>query len=441
LSYRRAHRKPLSETMGGAVLPFPLVLPHPSEVQLRKPVTVRFWAAAHLDLEPPTGSDSWQAVAPSSAAGEEALPDLELQAANAETPLEIKCVPGADAPLADVVADRVLLEVGVLPQERLRYRARYWLSRIRSDHVQVVLPAPMHALLFDVEPAVKLDNNVWSLKAVLETAGGTEARHQTVLRVPVEPQLLTRPALLEIRFLWNAPAGRLARYDSWLPAPLLGGRVALGQVRWRVELPTGRLPLYHSRSYLGEQPWRWLGWLRPPQPSWLAARAQSWLAPGLEPPPLPHERPALSYAQLGVASPLEIIHVPQHLWLLVCSLAILLPGISWYYFPARHPLVWLGLLVLGVAALGLVAPELLWAVAFGVQPGLVVLGGALAWLGLRQRRWRRQVVRLPGFTRRKAGSSFGQAGSPPRSAVLRPAREPSTVDAPPANGSGLRDAQ
>jgi hypothetical protein len=85
---------------------------------------------------------------------------------------------------------------------------------------------------------------------------------------------------------------------------------------------------------------------------------------------------------------------------------------------------------LSVAVVGLLWPQLLGAVLYGSQPGLLVLAVVLGVQWLLQRRYRRQVVFLPGFKRLKQGSSMVRPGS----SGPRPRVEPSTVDAPSAGG-------
>jgi hypothetical protein len=88
-----------------------------------------------------------------------------------------------------------------------------------------------------------------------------------------------------------------------------------------------------------------------------------------------------------------------------------------------------------VAAAGLLFwPSALGAVIYGCEPGLVVvlLVAAVQW-ALHQR-YRRQLVFMPGFSRRKPGSSLTQPREPGRTGSHPPTRprEPSTVDAPQA---------
>jgi hypothetical protein len=63
-------------------------------------------------------------------------------------------------------------------------------------------------------------------------------------------------------------------------------------------------------------------------------------------------------------------------------------------------------------------------VLYGIQPGVLVLVLVGGFLWLRQHRYRRQLVFMPGFSRTSPGSSVMRAGS-----SHRPRGEPSTVDA------------
>jgi len=132
--------------------------------------------------------------------------------------------------------------------------------------------------------------------------------------------------------------------------------------------------------------------------------------------------------------------VPQQAWLLVCSVLVVVLGLT-LYFLARRPrmgaLNWARLwLALSVVALGLVTagvfwPTLLAAVLYGCQPGLVVLLLVCLVQWLLQERNRRRIVFLPSFSRGRAGSSLVRNGksSPGK---RRPHGEPSTVDEPKA---------
>jgi hypothetical protein len=101
------------------------------------------------------------------------------------------------------------------------------------------------------------------------------------------------------------------------------------------------------------------------------------------------------------------------------------------FAPLPRTLFWSALTGLGLAVLllGVLYPGVLPAVAYGCEPGALVLAVVLVAQWMLQQRYRRQVVFLPGFTRLKAGSSLIRPGSSNRP------REASTVDEPPKRGS------
>jgi hypothetical protein len=85
------------------------------------------------------------------------------------------------------------------------------------------------------------------------------------------------------------------------------------------------------------------------------------------------------------------------------------------------------LAVLGVCVslTGMLWPELIPVVLYGCAPGALVLVLVIAVQWVLQRRYRRQVVFLPGFSRLAPGSSIIRSGSSHRR------RDASTVDVPP----------
>jgi hypothetical protein len=105
-----------------------------------------------------------------------------------------------------------------------------------------------------------------------------------------------------------------------------------------------------------------------------------------------------------------------------------------YFLLVHRGLYWPVVVLLGVAAalVGLLWPSILAVVFYGCQPGLLVLLLVFLFHWVLQRRYRRQVVFLPGFTRLKGGSSLIRGSS------NRNRGEPSTVDAPPPAGSSQR---
>jgi len=202
-----------------------------------------------------------------------------------------------------------------------------------------------------------------------------------------------------------------------------------------VTVPDSWVVLHHSGEPSGSRTWGRRGGLLAPRPATTAADLERWFGAeshGKDDTPEAAEPSVVSWeADLGAV---QVTWVPQQFWLLACSLGLLAVGLALYFLGLPHKVLWpvLVLLGLGAATAGLLWPGVLAAVAYGCQPGLVVLLAVLATQWVVQHRYRRQLVFLPGFTRRKAGSSLVAVGNGKRG-------EPTTVDAPPS-GSGQRPA-
>jgi hypothetical protein len=86
-----------------------------------------------------------------------------------------------------------------------------------------------------------------------------------------------------------------------------------------------------------------------------------------------------------------------------------------------------------LAALWVLRPTLLYAIAYGCEPGVAVLFVVLTAQCLMLERYRRQIVFLPNFRRARTGSSLVRANG-----LNRPTGEPSTVDVPRVAGSSQK---
>jgi hypothetical protein len=227
-----------------------------------------------------------------------------------------------------------------------------------------------------------------------------------------------------------------------LQPPVLEDVVVLGRVRWQVDVPPGWLPLSPGGGHTPEQRWGRHGWLMAPRPAATAGDLDRWLM-GTTPEPLAETREPGLVCWSVAQEPLPLLCVPQQAWLLVCSLGLLGLGLLFALAPLPRWLFW-GLTVLTFAGLTVAAvfvPDLLPAAAYGCEPGLLVLLLVLAGHWLLHRRYRRQVVFLPGFTRHKTGSSLVRATGSSNRARPVPAREPSTIDEPPKRGSSSEAEQ
>src|SRR5208282_4455490 len=153
-----------------------------------------------------------------------------------------------------------------------------------------------------------------------------------------------------------------------------------------------------------------------------------WFSAGLE--PEASSEPATRSADLvcwqATLSPLLLVHVPQQMWLLACSLTFLAVGLGVYFLALPRLLAWA---VYGLVAWGILLAVILWPstlpiIIYGCEPGFVVMLLVLGFLWVRQRSYQRQVVFMPGFSRLSPGSSvIRTTGSSHRARI-----EPSTVD-------------
>jgi hypothetical protein len=406
----------------GDVLAVPLVVPSPGEM-LDRGGDVRIWCGKGLRLDSRPEDQFWKRAAAPVQADGFILPVVALHSSSLEAPLELQCKNVATS-APDAVAERVLIEVRVLSDGDLDYRASFRLAHLQTDHLRVSLPGNLRTLVAD---RVVLSGAELSLSG-LDFVPDPEERDRCLLTIPIAPELLRETATLAVSFRVRSGRHWLGATHSF-PAPRFVSSVPIGPTRWRVELPAGVLALGWGRAASQEQSWHWWGWLRPPAPDFLGADLHAWLGDRIREPAWSGERPALSFAQLGALEPLPLVLVPRQAWLLGCSLLVLLAGLWCYCYPPRLGWLWLGAALLPLAFLGLWAPEVLLALLFGAQPGALVLFAVLTLLWLWRRRWRRQLVLMPGFARRAPGSSLL------RSTSVRQIREPSAV-----GSSGSRPA-
>jgi hypothetical protein len=242
-----------------------------------------------------------------------------------------------------------------------------------------------------------------------------------------------------------------------LRSPTLLGHPGVVPTLWEVSLPSAWVPLAPEAGPGVERTWGRRGWLLAPHLAVTDANLERWFTGSAAEDGTPATHPSLVCWRDGSAD-LAVTHVPQQVWLLVCSLGLLAVGLflSWLTWPAdprslaeprtRGRLV---LPVLALAAVAVIAGVLLWPtalayVAYGCQPGAAVLLAVAGLQWLLHERYRRQVVFLPSFSRGRTEPPSGRTGSsrprevPPEQPESRAGRtpgEPSTVDAPRPAGS------
>src|SRR5262249_16105183 len=264
-----------------------------------------------------------------------------------------------------------------------------------------------------------------------------------VARVPLGAGIF-KPTLVDISYQ-TGPASSAGRGPAWLRAvgpfqtflqpPRICGDINHAAVRWQVVLPADWVTLYDSGTLPLEQSWGWRGWLLAAHPSASQAEMEYWLhepgEPGSADPNIA-VYPSIASRRTDL-DPLQIVHVQQQLWLLGCSLVLLLIGLGLYFLRPGRIGLWFALLLLsgGAVAAALLWPDVLSAVIYGCEPGLLALLAVLGMQWMLQLRYRRQVAFLPSFKRAKSsGSSLVYNGG-----VARARGEPTTGDALPPSSS------
>jgi hypothetical protein len=247
--------------------------------------------------------------------------------------------------------------------------------------------------------------------------------------------LYRKPVVLDVRYQNAARGEGQGRFQTTLTAPRLRGHVLLGRVRWLVALPPDWVTFCPSSRVTVEQRWGWRGNLPAPRPGPSARDLERWFtAADVD---LDGSGPAAELVcSDATLEPVLVLHAPQQAWLLACSLAFLGIGLVLYFATFSRVIFWIlaALVGLGVLLVGLLWPSLLPTLAFGIEPGVVVLLVVIGVQWLLQRRYRRQLLFMPGFSRLGPGSSIVR-NSTNHSSSARRRGEPSTVDVPPSGGS------
>jgi hypothetical protein len=357
------------------------------------------------------------------------LPALVLRSTSLTAPLLLTLAETAPAAQAALVIERALFQVVVAEGGTHKYRAQFLVSRFASREVDIELPAGLSRLTL---PDVRLDGRKVT-NVVPLPATAAEADNRSVVRVQVEPPLYSsRPVILEVSYQMPAvPASGTKAWHALLQPPRLRGDVILGRIRWAIDLPPGWVGLSQGGGHTTEHHWIWRGGLLTPRPGQGAGDLQRWLTADVEPAEgeevsRDDREPSVIFWQSALA-PVQLVYVPQQIWLLACSLVFLVIGLGLSFIPLSRTQLWVavgGLVLAGVVA-AVWWPDLVPAVVYGCEPGIVVLIAILGVQWVLHQRYRRQVVFLPSFTRLKQGSSLERANN------LPPSREPSTVDAPP----------
>jgi hypothetical protein len=421
---------------------------HPFAVPLVTPeqatsgeTRVRLWSGPTF-LPLPSGSPPWDQQRIEEVKDRTELPVLVLLTPRTDAPLLLRA--GEQVPAFTVLAERALVRVQLLESGGQLFRVSYQLRHLVGDHIDVELPGPVPTL------GLQAALNHLRITPDVVNDSGRQTDGGNIARLRVGPDLLRQAALLELTY--QLPPGRTggSPLRTVLHPPLLRDAPPAVPIRWQVTLPGNRVLLSPESASGLERTLTRRGWL-------LAARFnrtdadlerdfEDSLPEDLRRNAQPLEgdartTPVLFCWQDG-DQPIALTHVPQQAWLLVCSLSLLIVGLglnwtarlpsddSWRVASWFWPLLALAALSASVGVL--FWPTIFWAIVYGSEPGAVVLLGVIAFQWLRHRRYRRQIVFLPSFTRGRPGSSLLRKTNSHRP----PPGEPSTVDAPPPSVTG-----
>ncbi len=353
-------------------------------------------------------------------------PSLILLARRPDAPLTLRLPEAAGEALAAWRVERALVQATVADSGQQTYRVRYLLGQVAAAFVDVEVPAPPAGNLRVVYRGKEAP---WQ---ALDEPGRPSPTRRTV-RVTLEPGPQGAPGgVLEVGYVLSP--GRTASSSalhSTLQPPLIRNDAGVAPARWQVTLPPSWVALTHDGGQGAEYQWVRRGWLFVPLPAAGSADLERWFAGPDGARGDEADAPAALVCWAAPGESLRLTHAPQQWWLLLCSLALLGPGLALGLLTLPRGVVWSAgvLAAAGVVLCGLFLPGLLAAVLYGCQPGVAVLVPLLGAQWLLQQRYRRQVVFLPGFARSKGAAGAG----------ARPRTEPSTVDALPP-GSAPRPA-
>jgi hypothetical protein len=395
---------------------------------------VRVWCdAGPLPLSP---GGAWTDQNIEEVQGVNRLPVLVLKTMRPDAPLTLHLGDPSSAAPATALIDRVLIRA-TLGGDLWAVHASYLLRQLGESNLDVQLPGPPSAL----QLRVALDGRQVDWQAVEESGQGDPTKHVARLRLATD--LVKRPAVLDVFYQVSPARGAAGVFQTILTPPRLAGDLGQAPTRWEVTLPPGWLAL--GPEVGAAAPWTvaYRNLLLTPQLALTSADLERWFAgPEVAARASDPAAPNLICWE-GAGEPLIVTKVWQPFWLLFCSLVFLALGLRLFvlarqaYASRKRAALWFWLtaapLVPLLAALWVLRPTLLYAIAYGCEPGAAVLLVVLTGQCLMLERYRRQIVFLPNFRRARTGSSLVRVNG-----LNRPTGEPSTVDAPKAAGSSQK---
>lgn len=423
------HSQKLDDVRNERRFSLPLVRPVSAT---RTETRIRFWSEPTEEVMLVDGP--WDEQRTEIVPERDSLPNLVLRSASLEIPLTLKEIESSHPLLAPAVIDRALIQVVVDDEGAQKYRARLVMSSLNTRTLDLEFPAPLAALKLDV----LLDERRLPRLQALDSSG-REVENGTILRLAVDPDLYRKPLILDLRYELGADQ-QVEQYGwrSTLYPPSIRGQEFLGRLRWQVSMPEGWITWSPGDNRASRLRWGLRGGLLRPLIATTTDELERWLAPnlaGVDTPPAGPENETSFATSRSSLAPLRLVHAGQPIWLLGCSLLILLIGITLGVVAVPRVVLWTGLAagLLILAGLVLTWPELIPWILYGCEPGLLVLVIVLGLFGWHQFSSRRASTFQPSVARRGGGSSLIRGGSSARLRV-----EPSTVDAPPPRDSSAR---
>jgi hypothetical protein len=377
---------------------------------------VRVWSAATPAgiLAPAGAAGPWTEVPPRAVPDRPTLPALAVHAAGTQLPLTLSFTEAAAGPGTGLVIDRVWVQAVIDADGQQAYRTRCLVRPQQTHYLDVELPAPPASAQF----TALLDGKrlPWTV------AEGTGGRF---VRLRLDPADVNRGSQeLDLAYLLPPRAGD-SRWQLTLTPPRLRGPVFVGPVRWQVGLASGDLLVDPVDAAAFDWRWGWQRGLLAPLPAWSAADLRRWFTPEARPIDVTDRLETALVGWQPAAEPLQFLVVPRPLALLVVSLAVLVIGwVAVRVGPAWRVGGLMGL-VGGLVWLAIDRPQMLAVMLYAAQPGAVVLVVMLTARWAARRRYRRQVLFLPGFAR-PSDSSRARASVNGN----RPRREPTPIDLP-----------
>jgi hypothetical protein len=397
---------------------------------------VRVWGDSGRLPLPPGGAWSEQDV--EVVQGKNRLPVLVLASTRPDAPLRLTLSDSPSEAAATVLVDRALFRAA-LEDGDWDFRASYLVRQLANPILDVELPPGESKL------KVTFDGHEVSYERVEESVQGGATRRLARLRLGTA--FVQKPAVLEVDFKVQTGRTSNGAGPTTLQPPLLVGDLLQAPTRWQVTLPSDCVPLAPEGGATARWTLGWRGWLPAPRQAAVNADLERWFA-GADAPDWPEgtaDHPSLVCWQVA-GQPLTVVYLPEWAWLAICSLPLLLLGLLLFrlarraHSGRRWAAFWFWVLVILLAsAIGVAwvfRPTILYAVAYGCEVGAGVLLVMLLFQALRMERYRRQIVFLPNFRRARTGSSLVRANG-----SLRPANEPSTIDAPRAAGSSQQPGE